>query len=131
MTRPARIPRTPTQHEKKPDTRNVPRHLAFIRSLPCCVCGKAPRSEAAHIRNGTDGGMALNPSDRWVVPLCAACHRTGPRAQHTVGEVTFWGDLEVDPYGLANTLWTHSGDQKRGERAVLRCLQAVTLRRTT
>ena len=28
----------------------LPKHLDFIRSLPCCVCGENTSVEAAHIR---------------------------------------------------------------------------------
>lgn len=126
MTRAARIPRTVPMKAKQPDPRRNRGHLDFIRSLPCCVCGKGPRSEAAHIRAGTDGGMGVKPSDRWTVPLCPRHHRE----QHNVGEVTFWADRGVDPYGLAGELWTHSGDRERGERAVSRTVQAVMMRRT-
>lgn len=69
------------------------KHLAYIRTLPCMRCSKKP-SEAAHVRNGTDGGMGLKPSDCFVVPLCHSCHAF----QHQTGEDTFWdmmGGIDV------------------------------------
>jgi hypothetical protein len=74
--------------------------------------------------------MGLRPSDRYSLPLCAGCHRTGPRAQHVVGELAFWAALGVDPYGLAEHLWTNSGDQAAGERAVMRMVVEIMSRRT-
>ena len=86
-------------------------HLAFIRQLPCCVCGRTP-CDAAHVRTGTDGAMARKPSDRHVVPLCngdwfapapQGCHQT----QHIFGEQSFWDD-HADPLDLAAKLWSLS-----------------------
>lgn len=48
------------------------------------ACGTVP-SEAAHVRNGTDGGMGMKPSDCWVVPLCHIHHAYS----HNVGDNTF------------------------------------------
>lgn len=121
-----RIPRTVPASNRGPDPRRSRGHLDFIRGLPCCVCGKAPRSEAAHVRSGTDGGMGLKPSDKFTVPLCSRHHRE----QHQVGEVSFWASRNVDPTGLAEHLWSKSGDQAAGERATLRTLQDVTMKRT-
>lgn len=83
-------------------------HLAFIRSLPCCRCGKSP-SQAAHVRMGTGGGMGMKPDDRYTVPLCADCHRR----QHDVGERAFWGDDPV--HFLAGYLWESAGGKDASE----------------
>ena len=55
-------------------------YKAWVRTLRCCGCGLNPAGEAAHA--GTDGGMKRKASDRSCVPLCVACHRTGPHAYH-------------------------------------------------
>lgn len=123
--RAARIPRNTPVKAKQPDPRRSRSHLDFIRGLPCCACGRGPRSEAAHIRAGTDGGMGIKPSDQWTVPLCNRHHRE----QHDKGELTFWASRGVDPYGLAQTLWRHSGDQERGRSAVFKTVQSVEIRR--
>lgn len=125
-TRPAaRITRTVPLPKRMPDPRRNARHLAFVRSLPCCICGMPAPNEAAHIRAGNDGGMGVKPSDRFTVPLCFNDHRD----QHTVGELAFWSGHGVDPMGLAAHLWTHSGDQAAGERAVMRMAMSITSRR--
>ncbi len=67
-----------------------PKHLKFIRSLPCCVCLCTDNVQAAHIRLGNDGGLAMKPSDCYTVPLCADCHHK----QHSIGERQFWGDMD-------------------------------------
>mgnify|MGYP001572091479 CR=1 FL=1 len=71
----------------KSNFRNPPlrdkKHLAYIRTLPCCLCNAPPPSEAAHLRLGLAGGTAVKPGDDLTVPLCRGCHdletRTGPR----------------------------------------------------
>jgi hypothetical protein len=104
--------RRPRQHDEK--------HLAFIRGLPCVVCGNNIQTEAAHIRYGflragkrpTGGGE--KPDDDFTVPLCNACHLN----QHSVGELTFWGKSGIDAILLALALCRISGDQELGEEIV-------------
>jgi hypothetical protein len=82
------------------------RHLAWIRSQPCCICGDNTSTEAAHIRVGSIGhgkpntGMAEKPSDFWVTPLCNKHHRE----QHTMAELKFWAMYGLDPFMLAISL---------------------------
>jgi hypothetical protein len=125
MRRPARIPRIVPVAMKQPDPKRSATHLAFIRTLPCCVCSKGGPSEAAHVRSGTDGGIGMKPSDKWTVPLCHEHHRR----QHDIGELAFWSEQCVDPLGLATELWTNSGNDDRGHRAVARTVQAVQMGR--
>lgn len=67
-----------------------PEHLAFIRSLPCLVCGRAP-SEAAHLPG--QRGMGQKRSDLETGPLCRIHHAQ----QHLVGWPRFilLHDLDV------------------------------------
>lgn len=53
-------------------------HLAYIRTLPCCVigCRRTP-IEAHHIRTAANSGTGVKPDDRWAVPLCG-----GPDGHH-------------------------------------------------
>jgi hypothetical protein len=128
MTRPPRIAREVPRGKRVSNTRLRPKHLEFIRALPCVTCGIRPTqcfaSEAAHVRIGTDGGVALKPSDRYAVPLCRVCHDT----QHAHGELTFWAHFGIDPLNVALRLWTISGDIEAGERIVFRARQAIGLR---
>lgn len=78
-------------------------HLDFIRQLECVKCA-SPHVEAAHLRMGTDGGMGMKPSDRWVLPLCSAHHRQ----QHAMGEPAFWSGW--DPHKLCQDIWFATGD---------------------
>ncbi len=80
------------------------KHLDYIRSLPCCICGEDTTVEAAHIRTGAPEhdkphtGMAEKPSDRWALPLCGKHHRE----QHAFGnELEWWKCHGLNPFALA------------------------------
>src|SRR5215469_3248735 len=118
-----RIRRASARTKPKPNLRRRVQHLAFVRQLPCVACGKAPPSEAAHVRTGTDGGVGVKPGDRYAVPLCTGCHTK----QHRIGELTFWSALRIDPLNVAARLWTVSADLKAGERTVFRARQQIDL----
>lgn len=86
--------------------------LAFVRTKNCCRCWAHPQSQAAHIRTGSPAhgkrqtGFGEKPSDRWAVPLCAACHLDDPDFVHRTGnEAEFWRRAGVDPFVLAEKLW--------------------------
>lgn len=53
---------------------------------------------------GTDGGMGVKPSDRFVIPLCSAAHRE----QHNVGEAEFQRMYGVNMRKIADSLWAKS-----------------------
>jgi hypothetical protein len=81
------------------------KHLAYIRSLPCCICFDPTSTEAAHIRTakieiGKDDFGWGRPDDKWTVPLCGAHHRE----QHTMNEMAFWAKYGKDPFIIAMTL---------------------------
>jgi hypothetical protein len=69
----------------KPPTRNK-RFLAFLRLFPCICCGSCRRIESAHFGPHAIGQKA---DDMDALPLCEACHRTGPKAYHKLGPVDF------------------------------------------
>jgi Putative HNHc nuclease len=63
-----------------------PEYLAWLREQPCAVgLGCEGRTEACHVRKGTDGGMGMKPSDNFALPLCQKHHRE----QHRIGEPSF------------------------------------------
>jgi hypothetical protein len=95
-------------------------HLAFIRSLPCVVCGTRRNVEAAHVRLGSplygkrQAGMAEKPSDNFSLPLCPPHHDE----QHAMNEADFWSALAVDPLKLALALFDATGDSERAEAII-------------
>lgn len=52
------------------------KRLDQIRSLPCCVCGAGPRSQAAHSNFSEHGkGRSIKADDKYTIPLCDADHK--------------------------------------------------------
>ncbi|WP_315731736.1 MULTISPECIES: putative HNHc nuclease [unclassified Bradyrhizobium] len=113
-----RIVRPPTAFSVASTKQRRPReknesHLSFIRSLKCCICG-APGPDAAHLRAASvihgkrETGGSEKPSDKWVVPLC----RTHHTQQHGMNELRFWAMHNIEPFGLALSLYAHSGDDE-------------------
>lgn len=93
-----------TLRQRQPRERDE-RHLDFIRSQPCCICGDNTTTEAAHIRTskieiGKDDGGWGRPSDKWALPLCGKHHRE----QHAMNEMKFWAMHGIDPFMLAISL---------------------------
>ena len=66
-------------------TRNL-KYLAWIRTLPCLICGRTGGVEAAHTG---PHGMAQKSADTSAVPLCARHHRTGRDSYHKLGARAF------------------------------------------
>lgn len=60
-----------------PKMKNIrlPSYLKWIRTQPCLFKKCFSPTEPHHIRKHTDGGVALKPSDCFVVPLCRKHHR--------------------------------------------------------
>jgi hypothetical protein len=99
----------------------VPKHLAFIRTLPCIVCRERTETEeAAHIRMRDPEIAKLNPGhsakapDWFCVPLCGQHHRD----QHAMNEREFWDDAGIDPVKKALALYAHSGDHATATRII-------------
>lgn len=103
-------------------------HLAFIRTLKCCICGN-PHVEAAHIRsaNGLYGkretGGQEKASDKWTVPLCRAHHDE----QHKENEILWWASKGIDPFGLALALHHATGDDDLAD-GILRASRPIERR---
>ena len=89
-----------------------PKHLDFIRSLPCIVCGDNTSTEAAHVRFADlraakpITGIGIKPDDCWTMPLCGKHHRE----QHTVSERVFWKRYSMDAIFICLALWRVTGD---------------------
>jgi hypothetical protein len=64
-----------------------PDYLAFVRSLPCCVCGSRRSIEAHHTG---PRGLSQKSSDFSAIPLCAVIHhRLGKHSYHVLGRRAF------------------------------------------
>ena len=61
-------------------------YLAWIRTLPCIVCGSTRGIEASHTG---PHGLGQKSSDYSAVPLCIKHHRTGRDSYHKLGPRKF------------------------------------------
>jgi len=102
-------------------------HLDHVRGKACCVCGRPPRSAAAHVRfsdfaAGTvNPGMQRKPCDSLTVPLCdPGCHKEAPGSQHDGNERAFWEARGLNPHAIAAGLWIESGAADRHRDAPAR-----------
>jgi len=95
-------------------------YLAWVRGLPCLVCGNNIETEAAHVKYSDSRaakyspGMAEKSDDHFAVPLCSKCHRS----QHTMNEREWWVEKKIDPITTAAFLCLAYGDQARAEQII-------------
>jgi hypothetical protein len=87
------IPKTPRRRDKK--------HLRFVSSQPCLVCGRSP-SDAHHLRFAEPRALGRKVSDEFTVPLCRIHHRA---LHDAANERAWWNDVNVDPAPIAHQLW--------------------------
>ena len=83
----------------KKASRSCAAHRSWVRRHRCSVrgCRKLP-IECVHVRNGTDGGVGLKPSDKWTISLCQFHHLE----QHAIGEPAFEAKYDLDLRELAS-----------------------------
>ncbi|CAB4137153.1 Protein of unknown function DUF968 [uncultured Caudovirales phage] len=98
---PRRISRKSDKAEKG---RRSPAHRAWVRGHACSACGTETAIECAHVREGTDGGMGIKPSDRWTISLCKDCHAE----QHRIGEGPFERHHGINMKALASEFFRNS-----------------------
>ena len=96
-----------------------PAHLAWVRGFSCPVCDERQvfqlaRTQAAHVRSGTDGGLSVKPGDNWAIPLCAIHHAE----QHMDGENAFAARYGIDMKALAAQLWQRSPHRIKYEQRI-------------
>ena len=78
------------------------RYRAWIRTLPCAVCGAEYGVEAAH--TGADGGLRQKASDYSCVPLCSDHHTAAADSYHRLGREEFARRHDVDLKSLIRSL---------------------------
>ena len=106
---PARIKR---DSGKKNAGKRSPAHRAWVRSHACSACGSQSAIECAHVRDGTDGGTGLKPSDKWCISLCKDCHSR----QHQIGEAAFEAETHIDMKALAAMFFRLSPHRQKLEQ---------------
>lgn len=96
-----------------------PKHLAFVRTQPCCLPFCKREAEPAHLRmdNLAIGkeltGKGEKPHDKFTVPLCPYHHRIGVDCQHNSNEKLWWDLRGINPWEIAASLWLESGGAGR------------------
>lgn len=75
-------------------------YLDFVRSLPCCACGKNAPSHAHHETGGGRGKGQKAPDNR-TMPLCFQCHREFHSVSGRFDGFTFdgkrmWQEMEIE-----------------------------------
>ena len=109
MHKKKRIDYTKFALAKTPPTRS-PKHLAFVRTFPCCVCGTDDTIQAHHLTHVKgNGGMSLNNDDKYTVSLCSLDHNL----LHWMGERSYWAERKLEPKIYAALLW--DSFQKKGD----------------
>jgi hypothetical protein len=79
------------------------KYLAWIRTLPCVVCG-APRGiEASHTG---PRGLGQKSPDSSAIPLCYRHHRTGKESYHRLGPREFAQEHDLDIPAIVRRLNT-------------------------
>src|ERR1700689_3438989 len=79
-----------------------PAYRAWIRTLPCTICGAGWRVEAAP--TGSDGGISMKPSDYSCIPLCRNCHTAAKGAYHRIGKLAFERTSSINLQALVKAL---------------------------
>lgn len=100
---------------------NSEKHLALIRTLPCCIPGcTTVGCDPHHLKQtGTqERGMGMRSPDRWAVPLCRRHHDEVERVASR-SEIKWFADRGIEPLELANALWMVSPDRGALVRVVL------------
>jgi hypothetical protein len=76
-------------------------YLAWIRTLPCVVCGSERGIEASHTG---PHGLGQKSSDYSAIPLCIKHHRTGSDSYHKLGPWKFSELHSLDIPAIARRL---------------------------
>lgn len=104
-------PRIKRQSGKKDAGKRSPAHRNWVRLHACCGCGSQTAIECAHVRDGTDGGTGLKPSDKWTISLCRDCHSE----QHRIGEAPFERKHGINMKALAEAFFRASPHRQKLE----------------
>lgn len=84
------------------DAGSSPKHLAWIRRLPCAVRGSDCQGpvHAHHVRSAANSGTGMKPADRFTIPVCARHHDEG----HRTGWISFESKYGISLHNLATKL---------------------------
>lgn len=117
------LPRRLHQNSRRQeDGKRYPAHRKWVRGHACSVPGCEGRPiECAHVREGTDGGVGMKPSDRWTISLCREHHAE----QHRIGEGAFERRHGLNLRALAEEFARRSPYLKRSSRRASNDVRAL------
>lgn len=93
--------------EKRGKPMKNDRHLRFIASLPCLICGTTEMIQAHHILK-TYRGMAMKAGDNEAIPLCYQDHH---RLHMSGGETEWLAEKNLPPAKeIADELYKLTGN---------------------
>ena len=98
--------------------RQDPKHVAFIRTLPCCITGTPDQSIAHHLLSQGERGAGMKAPDWETVPMTQAIHELLHHECTARTEEQWFWQYNIRPAVLARTLWTLSGDYEAAEHVV-------------
>lgn len=97
------------QHSVARDVRNPLKYAEWIRSLPCCHCGRRP-VDAAHVKARGMGGNRDESFDEGnLIPLHRDCHRR----QHHYGVKEIENRWGINLKDTAMRLWRQFQESER------------------
>ena len=83
-----------------------PKHLAYVRSKPCCICKTDYEVHAHHIMYAQPRGTSLKVCDSFTVPLCPYHHME--LHQQYGNERKFWLNYCLEPIIYSQLLWKNT-----------------------
>ena len=82
-------------------------YLAFVRTLPCSVCGTDQDIVAHHLIGvGGMGGMGTKAPDNYAMPLCATDH-------HNLHQMQWQWDIQWEYIARTQAIWIQQQDNYR------------------
>jgi hypothetical protein len=85
----------------KPARERDRKHLRFVASQPCLICGRTP-SDAHHVKFAEQRAMSRKVSDKFTVPICRLHHR---QLHRRGDERAWWANHKIEPLATAVRLW--------------------------
>ena len=99
------IPKGVKPKRIKPKRTNNKKHLEYVATFPCCICGQIEVQVHHLLRADPKRGMGRRSGDEFVIPLCQRHHQ----GLHLCGnEIFYLGQHGIDGVALAAKLWRSS-----------------------
>lgn len=118
-----RISRTVPRPEPRKREGDSRQHVAFVKSLPCLVCGRHG-VDHHHLKVAVDNqpkGMGRKHVDRWAIPACRRLHRYLEAGDDEARLIV----LGISGREIAAALWRETGNTDAAERILFRARQNI------